>query len=492
MFRDESINFNDDTTTTAVHSPRDVRADKAERHREIDRALRQIASQRCGLEVEEARWLRVADAEGAWRKLGYVHALEYLEEVFGYRPRTAKDRLRVARALGDMPQLEKELANGTLNYSVVRELSRVAKPSTVGRWIERARGKNLREVEQIVSGRKKGDDPDDAPDPDLVDHRVTLELDAVHHALWRDLRKGLAEEFGRSLDDKELVAEIHARAFGMSSSVREMPTDGSSPIAASSTAFVPEMRADRSSPIEASTTTNAIEVVDAAARQAPRRLIHVSTCPDCRRAWRDGAGIRMQISAQAFERAKCDALVCDDDRETRVTSGIPERIRRKVMERDGYKCTFPGCRSARNLEVHHVEHREDGGDHDPPNLTTLCAGHHQHHHDGVITIAGRAPDALTFMRDGRPVGVVLEGSSPDEPSQLASSSPHEPSKFARSSPHEPSKFAQVEVRTLAKAALTQAGFRPAIAKHAVEVACAHVGTGADLTALIKEALRHCG
>jgi hypothetical protein len=188
----------------------------------------------------------------------------------------------------------------------------------------------------------------------------------------------------------------------------------------------------------------------------------------------------MQIDSLVLDRIECDAIICDDERETRAEPTIPERIRRKVFERDGYKCTFPGCRSSRNLSVHHIRHRANGGTHDPPNLTTQCDGHHGLHHDGIITISGQAPDALVFMRDGKQVGM---------PAPRPDATPPAPPDAA---PPVRAKAVDGEMRALAKAALTQAGYRSAIAKRAVDIACAHVGTNADLTALIKEALKHCG
>ena len=67
-------------------------------YREIDRQLRRIAKRKAALDIEEATWLREAEKHRIWRKLGYSTALEYLEDVFGYSPRTAMDRLRVAKA----------------------------------------------------------------------------------------------------------------------------------------------------------------------------------------------------------------------------------------------------------------------------------------------------------------------------------------------------------------------------------------------------------
>jgi hypothetical protein len=69
----------------------------------------------------------------------------------------------------------------------------------------------------------------------------------------------------------------------------------------------------------------------------------------------------------------------------------------RVFERDGYRCTVPGCTSQRNLHAHHVLFRSRGGRDDLANLTTLCAAHHQRGvHTGVIRISGRAPEELVF------------------------------------------------------------------------------------------------
>jgi hypothetical protein len=79
--------------------------------------------------------------------------------------------------------------------------------------------------------------------------------------------------------------------------------------------------------------------------------------------------------------------------------GVDARRPRRfaVFERDGWRCTVPGCTSHRNLHAHHIRFRSAGGADAPENLTTLCAAHHQRHvHAGVVRIRGRAPHALEF------------------------------------------------------------------------------------------------
>jgi len=47
-------------------------------------------------------------------------------------------------------------------------------------------------------------------------------------------------------------------------------------------------------------------------------------------------------------------------------------------------CELCGCTIASELEVHHIEHREDGGSNAPRNLAVVCkACHHKHHDEGM-------------------------------------------------------------------------------------------------------------
>jgi hypothetical protein len=76
---------------------------------------------------------------------------------------------------------------------------------------------------------------------------------------------------------------------------------------------------------------------------------------------------------------------------------------RRVFERDGWRCTVPGCSSYRNLHGHHIVFRSHSGSHALTNLTTLCAWHHQRgihgsglHAARIVSCGGRAPNALYF------------------------------------------------------------------------------------------------
>src|SRR5687767_8999364 len=114
-----------------------------ERWVEIDSNLRRLAKARAILDVEEARWLRAADEEEVFRHFGCASMVEYLEAVLGYTPKVAAERLRVANALEELPQIASAMTAGKLTFSAVRELTRVVIPETETAWVEASVGKRV-------------------------------------------------------------------------------------------------------------------------------------------------------------------------------------------------------------------------------------------------------------------------------------------------------------------------------------------------------------
>ena len=176
--------------------------------RAVDQALRDIARRRAKLDAEEARWLREAERLQIWRPLGMVSVLDYLERVLGHTPHVANERLRVARALGDLPVLTGAFARGELPYSAIRELTRIATPATETRWRDAAAGKNVRQIEELVAGHRRGDDPEDPADPEARTHAVRFELGAEVFARLRQARTALTGERSGHVDDDQLVTAL--------------------------------------------------------------------------------------------------------------------------------------------------------------------------------------------------------------------------------------------------------------------------------------------
>jgi hypothetical protein len=314
--------------------------------RDLDRQLRSIAKQRAALDAEELALVREAVRVQLWRPLGMTSMREYLESRLGYAPQVAAERLRVAEALDALPVTEAALATGTLSYSAVRELTRIATRKTEHAWVKACRGKNLRQIEEMVSEREVGDGPETPPKPHVRRRRLSLDLRAPTFARFREARKTFEAERGERIDDDELMDMLLSRA---------------------------------------------LEGAPSRTSRKPRHQIAVTVCRACKQGWQTGGGREIAISTADVAYAMCDAEQVSLETPGRPTQSIPQATRKLVFRRDHDQCAIPGCRSTQNLDVHHIVHREHGGTHEPENLTLLCAGHHRAHHDGKLAITGRAP-----------------------------------------------------------------------------------------------------
>jgi 5-methylcytosine-specific restriction endonuclease McrA len=365
--------------------------------------LTRLARSKGAYDAEEARWLLEGKRVRVHEPLGFATFLSYLEHVFGYGPRLASERLRVAEALAGLPALNDALASGDLCWSAVRELTRVAVPATEAEWIAAAREKSMREVEDMVSGRRSGDRPGDPADPATKREVLRLELTGDGLAAFREARRRLELDVGHSLDDDAFVRMLAHHALGG-------PTD-------------------------------------------PGRAAYqvaMTVCPQCRRGTRDGAGRELAVEPHVVEAALCDAQHIGDTHvggvPDKASQTIPPRIRRLIVRRAHGRCEVTGCRSAKYLEIHHIIHRADGGTHDPSFLILACSAHHAALHRGALHVSGAAPDRLEFRR--------RHGTWPAPLVRAASQPP-------------PMKDAASEMHADALDALTRLGFSAAQARQAL-------------------------
>jgi len=373
----------------------------------VDRKLRVIAARRAALDAEEAHLLRYADELKLWRAYGFGSLAEYMERAMGYAPHTAAERIRVARALAELPLIAEALEQGGLAHSAVRELSRVAVPDTEDAWLEAARGKNLREIEAMVSGHRPGHLPTDKTEPRLHRKRITLEISPETYDLWRKMHALAAEEHGQRLSDDELIASIFRRAYG--------DAGGSGGSAAG---------AAGGSGGSAAGAASAGAGRSGKAAGTPAYKIAIKQCPDCKRAWQFSGGRDIEVDPRVVECAACDAIhlgSLDATTPERITTTVTARKREHVLARDGYSCTVPGCRRNTGLDLHHIAYQSCGGGHELSNLTTICDLHHRAVHFGKIVIRGTAPDHVIFeFRKPRDRRNITDDDVPTPPSPPAS------------------------------------------------------------------------
>jgi 5-methylcytosine-specific restriction endonuclease McrA len=337
-------------------------------------AVLEVAQERARLERREGTSLLRAFRERVHRHLGYGAFAEYTDRHLGYCHRTTADKLRTAEALEQLPELARAQQEGRLHASAVRELARVATAETEAAWIEAARGRRVREIERMVSGRARGDHPTSAPRPELEKHVLRFEVGAETLAAFRDAMRRINEQSGEKLDDDSALLLLARAALSASAD------DGNA------------------------------ESLGRANYQ-----VAVFECQHCKRAFQPAGADTVEINAATLETARCDAQQIDlthgaaahDEAAAppRATQSVPPAIRRQVLLRDQKTCQVPGCRNTLALDVHHIQPRSEGGTHGASNLLGLCSAHHRAVHQGELHVSGSAPDHLIFQHaDGTPYG----------------------------------------------------------------------------------------
>jgi hypothetical protein len=256
--------------------------------------------------------------------------------------------------------MRKEMENG-LSFSAARELTRVALPDTEAQWLDATQGKNLREIEQLVSGHKPGDLPETPPDPALIEHVLHFEVSAQTSALFREAMRKLRQEAGRHMSEDEVLAQMARAALSGGGATTDAPYQ-----------------------------------------------VGLTVCTGCKKTTMDGGGEPVEVGPEVLEKAMCDAVEIgrvDGNQPERARRTTPPAVRERVLHRDHRRCAVPGCRSTIHCEVHHIVFREDQGTDELSNLITLCGACHDRLHDKTLVISGRAPDGLTFTwADGRSTG----------------------------------------------------------------------------------------
>src|SRR5688572_23812238 len=100
-------------------------------------------------------------------ELGDASFFEYAERIFGYGRRTTEERLRVADALDDLPNIRTALIDGAIRWCAARELTRIATPLNEVKWLDHCAGMTVHQIERVVARHEPGADPGDCgPLPD--------------------------------------------------------------------------------------------------------------------------------------------------------------------------------------------------------------------------------------------------------------------------------------------------------------------------------------
>ncbi|NNK63523.1 MAG: DUF222 domain-containing protein, partial [Gemmatimonadetes bacterium] len=120
-----------------------------------------IADLARSIQVAEAEMMRLIvefDRRRGWAEAGFGSCAEWLAWRIGVLPNAARERVRTARALAELPLATAAMAEGRLPYAKARALTRVATPESEEALLALAEAGSALNLERVVRAWKAMDD----------------------------------------------------------------------------------------------------------------------------------------------------------------------------------------------------------------------------------------------------------------------------------------------------------------------------------------------
>jgi hypothetical protein len=383
------------------------------------------------LDVERLRRLAEIDRRRLFERDGHLSVASWLATRFKVAWGAAREQIRIARGLEEMPVARRAIDDGELSMSGLRVLAsaREADPEAFRAserlLVDAGRVHSVRDLARVAAYWRQAVERDHAVESEerlRADRRLhasptllgTVRVDGTldpetGETLLTALGAVLDAEARSGAEDDRTPAQRRADALG--EICRQWLDRPSRPeVAAERPHVIVTVAADslrdaggpsstdwRSFGDETAVSTEQVRVGARGSDAASRRVCEL-----------DRVG---PVGAETARRIACDASVMrvvlagrseplDVGRRTPVVS---RALRRAVIVRDR-QCRFPGCdRPHTWCDAHHVRHWADGGPTAVTNLLLLCRRHHRSVHE-------RGGFRLELV-DGRPVFRRSDGST---------------------------------------------------------------------------------
>jgi hypothetical protein len=360
---------------------------------------------------------------------------------------TAREQVRVARALGALPATTAEFAAGRLSYAKVRALTRIATAETEQDLLEMAAPMTASQMERFAQAHRRVTEADRgqnrparqltwSPVKDL-DYVFRALLPAEDAAVVLQALRAARNDLEHPHDPHDDVsAETRAGELPREDKANEISFSGQDP---------PESRMETAQNLADALVQVCADYLNARAATAENPdtyqvIIHAGAqaitgheaAPDVSAETPDGTTGTLPvthpahpmrchiqdgpaISPSTLALISCNATISSMIHDTasavldvgRRTRKPPPALRRAIRERDGYRCQFPGCHS-RRTDAHHIVHWANGGATKPGNLISLCKRHHALVHDKGFFIATTSGGFAFYTPQGTPMPACPE------------------------------------------------------------------------------------
>jgi hypothetical protein len=376
------------------------------------------------------------DARQAWSGFGVKSCAHWLSWKCHIGTHAAREQVRVARALRELPLLRAEFGAGRLSYGKVRSLTRIATPDCESDLVDLGLSGTAAHVERTVAAWRRVDtlaEPDRAAKRALSWHFdddgmlvVSARLDSEEGA---QLLAAIAAVQAREAASTNAASQTAAAAAMPDDPVPNDPTPDQTspgePVPHEPAAHEPMASGEH--PISA--TPVGVPALDALLGLARAYLngdhdtgrdpdVDLVIELDAAVLQRDLAAGRAcfesggSLTAEQARRLACDSKLMlilkdgPDVLDVGRTRTIPAALRRALTARDR-GCAVPGCteRRPRRLHAHHVRHWADGGPTCLDNLVLLCKAHHYSIHHNGVTVTSTGIGRFDFSA---PNGTILQ------------------------------------------------------------------------------------
>lgn len=340
-------------------------------------AIEQLGALLCATQAALCDVVTAADAQDDWRVDGATGMAPWLVGTLHVTSGTAREWVRVGKALDGLPHLRETFAGGLLSWDQVAPATRFANPATDADQAQHLPGCSAAQIE------------------DLARQRRLRSRDDARTAMQRRSFRSRVDHVIGGRRYTGFLPDVLAARFD---AVLDRIIEGHGPDEDGHYAPIDVQRADV-----------LVELADqrAAADADPDTClaaVHVSS--DVVDGKVDGNGTidDLQVASDSVLRLLCDSKIeLHIDGPDGVTVGIargsrsiPRWLRRRIRKRDGGTCRFPGC-ERQIRQIHHIEHWSRGESTDASNLAGLCWYHHLLVHEGGWDIAGNADGELAFI-----------------------------------------------------------------------------------------------
>jgi uncharacterized protein DUF222/HNH endonuclease len=372
------------TNVRSIITSPPVASSSPARAKPLEQLEREICELAAHLAAATCTWLLLVaefDERRGWGEWGVKSCAHWLSWRCSIGLATAREHVRVARRLGELPRVRDAFGKGQLTFCKARAITRVATTETEADLVEIARHATGAQLEKLVRSYRS-----------VVTATVAKAESgfAARHLQWSWADDGtLRFEGSLSADEGSLLVQaVEAAMDGRPDETADRPA-----AAQRADALVGLLRGG--GPCEL------VVHVDAATLGSEEI---VSRCE---------AEAGLSLAPETARRLGCDAAVVGIIERDGVplsvgrrTRTIPPALRRALRSRDD-GCSFPGCTHTRYLHAHHIRHWAHGGPTSLENLVQLCSFHHRLVHEGGYQVVRTGARSVAFMRpDGRRIPTV--------------------------------------------------------------------------------------